>query len=205
MDWNVFHWADGLLAGHPAIGDAVADFSELSAVVLGVAVLAMWLFDAPGAVARWKTACVGALLSAGLALVANQLIADLWTRARPSADHPGVAHLWFVSASGDPSFPSDHSAAAFAVAFAVLFISRRAGIGFIVAAGAIAISRVLVGLHYPGDILAGMAVGGASATIVMTVGRRAVDLVVRVASRILDPVLRPVWRLAGRTAADRTA
>ena len=203
MDWTVFHALNDALTGHATIGDGVADFSQWSAVLLAAATLALWLFDAPGAVPRFKRACVEGLLAAGLALVANQLIADLWTRARPSSAHPGAAHLWFVPPSTDPSFPSDHASAAFAVAVAVLFASRRAGIGFLVAAAAISVSRVLVGLHYPGDIVAGLAVGAACAGIVHVAGRPVVDLVVRLVSRVTDPLLRPVWQAARGRAARR--
>jgi undecaprenyl-diphosphatase len=203
MDWTVFHALNDLLTGHSTIGDGVADFSQWSAVLLGVATLALWLFDAPGAVPRFKRACVGALLSAGLALLANQVIADLWTRARPSDAHPGAAHLWFVPASTDPSFPSDHASAAFAIAVAVLLVSRRAGVVFLLAGAAIAFSRVLVGLHYPGDLVAGLAVGAVCAGIVHVVARPVVDLVVRLASRVTDPLLAPVWRAVRGRAAHR--
>ena len=65
--------------------------------------------------------------------------------------------MFFVAPPSDASFPSDHAGAAFAIAFAVFFVSRRTGIAFLVAATAIALNRVLIGigLHYPGDITAG--------------------------------------------------
>ena len=55
----------------------------------------------------------------------------------------------------DPSFPSDHAAAAFAIAFAILAFSRRAGMRFLVAATLIGLSRIALGLHYPSDVIAG--------------------------------------------------
>jgi undecaprenyl-diphosphatase len=111
--------------------------------------------------------------------------------------HPH-ATLLLSSASHDPSFPSDHATAAFAIAFTVLAFSRLVGFAFLATAVAIAFSRVLVGLHYPGDVLAGVAVGFVAAALVVTAGRTAVARAVGVVSRLTDPLLRPAWRLVPR-------
>jgi undecaprenyl-diphosphatase len=73
---------------------------------------------------RWKRATVAAaLLSASLALLANQASAHVWDRPRLFAAHLLATHL-FAAPSIDPSFPSDHAAAAFAIAIAVFAFSR---------------------------------------------------------------------------------
>lgn len=96
-------------------------------------------------------------LSAGLAflvaLALNQIILLVVQRVRPY--DVGVTHL-LVSPSGDPSFPSDHASAAFAIAFAFLFCGRlQQGVVFAVCATFVAVSRVYVGTHYVGDVLGG--------------------------------------------------
>ena len=103
-----------------------------------------------------KLASATALASAGVALLVNQAIAQLWYRDRPFAAHPS-AHVW-GSRSADPSFPSDHASAAFAIAFAVLLFDRVAGALFLVAALVIGFGRVFVGAHYPADVFAGLLV-----------------------------------------------
>jgi undecaprenyl-diphosphatase len=203
VDWTIFHWLNGLLLRHDLIGDEVADFTIWSPVLAAVAVGGLWLAGRPGTVSRWKFACASALASAALALLANQVIATLWSRARPTDAHPGEAHLHFVSPSADPSFPSDHAAAAFAIAFAVLFVSRRAGAWFLVGAAAIGFSRIVVGLHYPGDVLAGGAVGFVAAWAVDHVARRPLVALVQLVSRLTDPLLRPVWRAAESRLVSR--
>ncbi|MFJ6393978.1 phosphatase PAP2 family protein [Streptomyces sp. NPDC091972] len=75
-------------------------------------------------------------------------------------------------APGDWSFPSNHAAIAAAAAVALFFVSRRLGSFAAVAAVAMAVSRVWVGVHYPHDVVAGMLVGGLVALLSMTAARR---------------------------------
>ena len=125
IDWTLFHLLNDLLTGHGLIGDEVEDFTIWSVPVLAAATLGLWLVSRPGAVSRWRLAAASALASAGLALLTNQVISHIWERARPTDAHP-QAHLWFVHPSHDPSFPSDHAAASFAIAVSLLLVSRRA-------------------------------------------------------------------------------
>lgn len=193
----MFHWLNDLLVGHGLIADEIEDFSLWSVPALAGATLGLWLLGRPGVVSRWRVASASALASAGLALLAAQVVSHLWDRPRPSVAHPGEAHLFFVAPPQDPSFPSDHAAAAFAIAAAVFFVSRRVGSGFLVAAFAIALARVLIGLHYPGDIAAGALVGVSSAAFVHFVAQRPLRSVVALLGAITDPLLRPLWRWLG--------
>jgi undecaprenyl-diphosphatase len=70
-----------------------------------------------------------------------------------------VVTLEACPAPGDWSFPSNHTVIAAAAAVALFFVSRRIGYVALVAAGAMAVSRVWVGVHYPHDVVAGFLVG----------------------------------------------
>jgi membrane-associated phospholipid phosphatase len=129
------------------------------------------------------------------------VITQFWQRPRPFVAHPQDTIL-LVAPSSEPSFPSDHAVAAFAIAFAVAFIGRRMGAAFLAGATLIAVSRVIAGLHYPGDVLAGAAIGLASATVVFWLGGDYLAPVVRLASKVTDPLVVPVWRALDR-AKDR--
>jgi len=83
-----------------------------------------------------------------------------------------VKTLEACPAPGDWSFPSNHAAIAAAAAAALLFVSRRLGAVAVVAAGAMALSRVWVGAHYPHDVAAGVLVGVLTASLVMPAVRR---------------------------------
>jgi undecaprenyl-diphosphatase len=199
LDWSLFHLVNGSMRGDDPLQDSVQQFGSLSAPLFALAVCALWFFARPGGSPRLKIATASALTSAGLGLLVNQVIGAFWFRERPFAAHPSDTVL-LAHRSADPSFPSDHATAAFAIAFAVLFFSRRLGALFLVAATAIGVSRVLLGLHYPSDVVAGAAIGLASAVLVTTVGRPYVETAVRWLSRLSDPIVEGTTR---RIAAAR--
>ena len=176
--------------------------ASLAVPLYALATIALWFVSRPPGVSRWRLASVSALVAAGLALVANQAIAHVWDRPRPFATHGAATHL-LSAPSPDPSFPSDHAAAAFAIAFCVLAFSRWAGVGFLSAATLIGLSRIALGMHYPSDVLAGLLVGWVAAMVVVRLGRRPLERVTAFAGRVSDPLLAPVWARAAGLLAVR--
>ena len=164
MDLGLYKFLNGLANSADGFEDPVR-FVTLNAAVFFVVLLA-GLFFARG---KWRSrngrhAVVAAGFSALLALGVAHLITDLWARPRPYVAHPTVAHL-FVPASHDPSFPSDHATAAFAIAVAILLRHRTAGRVAVAMAILVSLSRVVVGTHYPSDVLGGAAVGTLAALV----------------------------------------
>jgi undecaprenyl-diphosphatase len=100
-----------------------------------------------------------------------------------------VATLEACPAQGDWSFPSNHATIAAAAAVALFFVSRRLGAVAAVAALAMAVSRVWVGVHYPHDVVAGVAVGALLALGAMVPLKRRPDTLTR---RITATRLRPL-------------
>jgi undecaprenyl-diphosphatase len=164
IDFTIYHWLNGLAYRHDGFEDFLRFFA-LNAQVFFVALLAVLFF----ARSKWRSVnarrgVIAAGFSALLALGFAQLIVDVWARPRPYVAHPDDAHL-FIPASHDPSFPSDHATAAFAIAVAVLLRHRKAGILALALATLVSLGRVAVGTHYPGDVLAGAALGTVAALI----------------------------------------
>jgi undecaprenyl-diphosphatase len=204
MDWTLFHALNAGVASRDWLEDPVTALAALAVPLYAATTVALWLLARPYGDARWKLACTSGLAAAAVALLSNQVISHLWERPRPFAAHRGSTHL-LSAPSPDPSFPSDHAAAAFAIAFAVLAFSRRAGVFFLAAATLIGLSRIALGLHYPSDVLAGIVVGWTAAMLVTTFGRSPVGRLVALLGRVSDPVLHPVWtRLARRRAPGTT-
>src|SRR5919109_1309062 len=83
-------------------------------------------------------------------------IKDLVHRTRPADAHPQIHPLYVVHSS---SFPAGHAATAFAGALLLSYMAPRAAPLFVLLATAIGYSRVYVGVHYPGDVVAGALVG----------------------------------------------
>jgi undecaprenyl-diphosphatase len=203
IDWSLFHALNDAVATRDWLEDPVTTFAGLAVPLYAAATIALWFVARPYGSRRWKRACLSGLAAAAIAMATNQLISHLWERPRPFAAHQALTHL-LSAPSPDPSFPSDHAAAAFAIAFAVLAISRRTGILFLLAATLIGLSRIALGLHYPSDVLAGILVGWTASLLVTRAGLPWIDRLVSVLSRISDPLLDPVWRRLTRRRPARS-
>lgn len=122
-----------------------------------------------------------------VAVAANQPLVHLFHRARPFDVLPGV--LVLTRHASDSGFPSDHAVMAGATAVAVLMVSRRLGAAAVVAALAMAFARVYIGVHFPGDVVVGLAVGAVVAYAALRVGAA---LLTPVVLRLSQGRLRPL-------------
>ena len=153
-----------MAAQHDSVVEDPLRFFALNAQYMFVALLAA-LFVVTG---KWRSVngrhgVVAAGLSALVGLGIAHLLATLWARPRPYVAHPD-AHL-YIASSHDPSFPSDHATAAFAIAVALLLRHRKAGVIALVLATVLSVARVAVGTHYPSDVAAGAVIGAAAALV----------------------------------------
>jgi undecaprenyl-diphosphatase len=112
-----------------------------------------------------------AVLAAGVGLAVGAVVSRVVDRPRPFAAHPHAIHAYLAHAA-DPGFPSDHAIAAFAIAAVLLLVLGLRTLPVLLAAVALAASRVLVGIHYPGDVLGGALLGCAAAAAVVLAARR---------------------------------
>ena len=166
MDWTILHAVNAFAVRHDAFEDPVTRYVGISEIVFA-AILAVLFLLARQDARTGARAAVAAGASSAAALAAGQAISRLVQRPRPYVDHPAL-HV-FASRSPDFSFPSDHATAAFAIAVAILLRSRPWGAAALVLAVALAVGRVVVGVHYPTDVLAGAALGTAAALVLWAI------------------------------------
>ncbi len=106
------------------------------------------------------------LVSVGLtATVVNVAVKPLSRRRRPDRVAERVALGRHVRMPISTSFPSGHSAAAFAFATGVGHVMPQAAVPLRALAALVAYSRVHTGVHYPGDAVVGSLIGTAVAQI----------------------------------------
>jgi undecaprenyl-diphosphatase len=107
------------------------------------------------------------LLSFAIELPIQKLLKHKTKRARPFTRIPGMRNL--IKAPTDFSFPSGHTTAAFLTAVQLGHVYPILLIPCLAAAGAIGLSRIYNGVHYPSDVIAGVILGIFSAQIGMAV------------------------------------
>jgi undecaprenyl-diphosphatase len=131
--------------------------------------------------ALWGCLAAGAFLLTGLvpsrllipwiAVAASWTVAEgakyLFNRARPFIWDTEIAPL--IKTPSSSSFPSGHSATAAAGALTLSFLYPPFTPALVPAGLLVVISRVYLGVHFPIDVLAGVAIGAATSAGVLAV------------------------------------
>ena len=113
----------------------------------------------------FKPKLVAILATIGIALffsdfVCSEVIRPIFNRPRPTPLGSGISHLVHIVDNyrgGDYGFPSCHASNSFMLATtaALLFRNKILSAFFFLWAIALCYSRAYLGVHYPGDLLAG--------------------------------------------------
>lgn len=181
LDVNEFSRDTGWLHSVATAYITVALVALAALVLFGVALARSWS-DGRLAAAVW------AGLAGPVAVALNQPLVHAFHERRPFVSLSHVLVLTHRSADG--GLPSDHATLAGAVLAALYLVDRRLAVVATVVGVLLAADRVYVGVHYPGDVMAGLAVGAVVALVGWLVVRRPLTaLVARLRTTPLRPLL----------------
>ena len=124
-----------------------------------------WIASAVVLIYRKKTRRDGIVIALSMILVlllGTLLIKNIVMRPRPYNIPEGLlsaADLIIPKPMGIYSFPSSHSATAFAAATGIFFLNKKWGLGAYILAALIGFSRLYLYVHFPTDVLFGAVFG----------------------------------------------
>lgn len=127
---------------------AVACAEYLGYVLLG------YLFIAALANNNWGLFFIPLLVAGVSRFVVTQAVYIFYQRKRP-VETLSITAL--IKKPNHPSFPSGHTAFFFGLSFGLFFFSTPLTMAFIIASCFIALARIFCGVHWPSDILGGIA------------------------------------------------
>lgn len=183
VDRAVFLWLNGLAGKNAALDSLVTLLANEYLVPVGLALGLLFLWFAPHLRERdrWQRAVLAGGLTVGMANAAVAVSNTLYYRERPFADLP--VHLLFYRPP-DSSFPSNAAAVGFGLAMGVWLRDQSLARPFFLLAAVLGLARVVAGVHYPSDVLAGALVGFAAALVAHGALRRGETIVRRLLSAL---------------------
>nr|WP_325212711.1 phosphatase PAP2 family protein [uncultured Oscillibacter sp.] len=151
LDWIQLHLRCGVLDWLMPFVSSLSNHGELWILLAALLLLSR----------RRRAWGLSAACALTLDLIAcNIVLKPLVGRVRPFAFRPDLPLL--VPPPGDASFPSGHTAAAFAVVFALKTAGSPLWLPALALAAVTAFSRLYLYVHWPSDVLGGMLLGAAA-------------------------------------------
>ncbi|MFC5589861.1 undecaprenyl-diphosphatase [Sporosarcina soli] len=152
LDYKLFEMINQFAGKNAILDQFVLLFSKYGPILFGIIFVGLW-FSKSGNKMENRKLVLFALTIAVLTLGIDKIIEMSYFRPRPFVSH--TVTLLVEKSTMDPSFPSNHAAGSFALAFALFWKHRKAGSVLLIMAVFMALSRLYIGVHYPLDVLAG--------------------------------------------------
>ncbi|MBS4196568.1 phosphatase PAP2 family protein [Lederbergia citri] len=152
LDYRLFELINQFAGKNDILDQIVILFSKFGPNLFGLVFVWLW-FSKSGEKFENRKIVLFAFTITIFVLGIDKLIEMMYFRPRPFVDH--AVTLLSTTSDSDPSFPSNHSAGAFGLAFAMFWRKRKIGSILIILSFAMALSRIYIGVHYPLDVMAG--------------------------------------------------
>jgi len=167
-------WTCGLLdATLPWLDRGAVAVGAMAAVLIATGVVASWRGDPRRA---WIAVAAAALAVAVIDPLGHHLIKPLIGRARPCQE---MTVRLLVDCGSGYALPSLHAANSFGAVTALVTVLGWRAAPLYAAALLSGYSRVYVGVHWPGDVLAGALYGAVIGLALGWIGRRVVARITR--------------------------
>lgn len=167
IDFDLFQFFNGLAKQSGLFDVVVIFFASPAVYLLGLGTVIVMLWGATRKTQYYRVVFLALALLIARGFIVP-LIRFFYDSPRPFITFPEITTL-VAKVASEPSFPSGHATIAFALAGAVYYMKLQNVALWkyaIIIAAFIAIARVIAGVHYPSDILAGAVIGWGSAWVV---------------------------------------
>ncbi|MFJ6722601.1 phosphatase PAP2 family protein [Streptomyces sp. NPDC091259] len=189
VDVSLLYEINGLARRAPDWIDRAVSVIGDYGVPLALVLLVLWCWrgvrrQEEASAAESFAALVWAPLAAGIALLVNVPLRGLVGRPRPYLQHEGLEVVGGRSGHGFDgsafSFVSDHATLAMALGVGIFIANRRLGLIGVGLALLEGLCRVYMGVHYPTDVVGGLALGTAVVLVPAPLAMAVLGPVVRV-------------------------
>lgn len=155
LDVQLFYLLNDLAGQSPFLDTSIVFLASYLAYFLAALFLALLFFSHYPKQEKIRILLVTAVSAAIARFGATELIRLFYHRPRPFSVLP-IHHLLIDTAW---SFPSGHATFFFALATALYLYHKKWGVFFFIATILMTLSRVIAGIHYPSDVVAGALIG----------------------------------------------
>lgn len=159
MNIDVFWMINNLGNQYSFLNPIAIFFAEYMLYILALGMVIYWFTRTK----QNRMMIIQAVIAFIFAEIAGKIAGLFYSHHQPFAELPNVNQL--IDHAIDNSFPSDHTILFFSICFSIWLVRKKEGWLWLVIACFVGIFRIMVGVHYPVDIIFGALFGTTSAIL----------------------------------------